>query len=156
LTNSVFLPAEADTVVLGAALARAVAPGQTVFLHGDLGAGKSTLARAFLRSLGWTGPVRSPSYALVHTYRTGERIVHHLDLYRISSVEEAEGLDLDEIFSPATSCLVEWPDRLGGTRTAAWQVWLAMEREGRRAVLQAPSPEHLEAILAPHRQENPS
>lgn len=156
LTNSVFLPAESDTVVLGEALARAVCPGESLFLHGELGAGKSTLARAFLRGLGWTGPVRSPSYALIHSYRAGGRTIHHLDLYRISSVEEAVGLDLDEIFSPEASCLVEWPDRLGDSRTAQWEVRLEMEDDGRRAFLQAPAPHRLEAILAPHRQENPS
>lgn len=98
------------TDALGAALARTRPPRGVVHLQGDLGAGKSTLARALLRALGVTGAIRSPTYTLVERYPLpsgGE--AWHLDLYRIGDGAELEflGLDSDE----ATLWLVEWPER---------------------------------------------
>jgi tRNA threonylcarbamoyladenosine biosynthesis protein TsaE len=145
---------ESETLRAGIGLARALSPGDIVFLEGELGAGKSTLARAVLRALGWNGPVRSPSYALVHTYRMGALVAHHLDLYRVASLDEALGLDLDRIFSPEAICLVEWPDRLDGTVRPDWVVRLEIEGDGRNIELRGPSRPGQEAILAPPNQEN--
>lgn len=101
------------TNALGAALARTRPERGVIHLHGDLGAGKSTLARALLRELGVTGAIRSPTYTLVERYplATGGE-AWHLDLYRIGDGAELEflGLDSDE----ATLWLVEWPERGGG------------------------------------------
>jgi tRNA threonylcarbamoyladenosine biosynthesis protein TsaE len=126
--------ADADaTEALAQALARtapasAVAP-VVVFLHGDLGAGKSTLARAWLRALGVHGAIRSPTYTLVERYQLSEfdrppknaqfspREAVHLDLYRIGSGSELEFLGLDDI--PASLWLVEWPERGQGELPAA-------------------------------------
>jgi tRNA threonylcarbamoyladenosine biosynthesis protein TsaE len=101
------------TNALGAALARTRPARGVIHLRGDLGAGKSTLARAFLRELGVAGAIRSPTYTLVERYPLaagGE--AWHLDLYRIGDGAELEflGLDSDE----ATLWLIEWPERGGG------------------------------------------
>jgi tRNA threonylcarbamoyladenosine biosynthesis protein TsaE len=153
LNLPLFLESEEDTLRLGRELARRTRPGESIFLEGDLGAGKSTLARAFVRECGWTGPVRSPSYALVHSYPTPSGLVHHLDLYRLGSLEEAVGLDLDTLFAPDARVLLEWPERLEGARVPDWHVRLDPQGEGRLARIAAPTPERAEAILAPPPKE---
>lgn len=121
------------TNALGAALARTRPARGVVYLHGDLGAGKSTLARALLRELGVTGAIRSPTYTLVERYPLasgGE--AWHLDLYRIGDGGELEflGLDSDE----ATLWLVEWPERgRGFLPPADLRVDLEVSGAGRRA-----------------------
>jgi len=116
------LPLPAATEALGAALAAALPAGvaAVVYLQGDLGAGKTTLARALLRGLGVTGPIRSPTYTLVERYPlpAGEGECAHLDLYRIADPEELDYLALDELASSARLWLVEWPER-GGVRLPA-------------------------------------
>jgi tRNA threonylcarbamoyladenosine biosynthesis protein TsaE len=144
---------ESVTEILGRRLALALVPGDTLFLEGELGAGKSTLARAILRALGWKGTVRSPSYSLVHTYATSRGVVHHLDLYRLGSVEEALGLDLDELSSGGCLSLVEWPDRLGGSVIPTWRAHLELEGDGRRLELYGPPRSGFESILANLNQE---
>ncbi|NZA25237.1 tRNA (adenosine(37)-N6)-threonylcarbamoyltransferase complex ATPase subunit type 1 TsaE [Luteimonas sp. SJ-92] len=107
------LPDEAATGALARALAIGQPAGAVVYLHGDLGAGKSTLARAWLRALGVSGTVRSPTYTLVERYPIGEGAeALHLDLYRIGDAGELEFLGLDE--TPAALWLVEWPERGAG------------------------------------------
>jgi tRNA threonylcarbamoyl adenosine modification protein YjeE len=107
------LPTPADTDALGARLARAL-PAQPVvaWLRGDLGAGKSTLARALLRELGVEGAIRSPTYTLVERYPTSAGEAAHLDLYRIAAPGELDFLGLDEL-REARLWLVEWPERGG-------------------------------------------
>ena len=135
-----FLLGDADaTEALGARLAQTLPSRAVVYLHGDLGAGKSTLARALLRALGVTGTIRSPTYTLVEQYplATGGMALH-LDLYRIGDPGELEFLGLD----PAETrlWLVEWPERgQGGLPAADLDVLLAVEGEGRRCQLQARS-----------------
>lgn len=127
------------TDALGVALARTRPQRAVVHLSGDLGAGKSTLARALLRALGVQGAIRSPTYTLVERYPLasgGE--AWHLDLYRIGDVGELEflGLDGDE----ATLWLIEWPDRgRGGLPPADLRVELAVDGAGRSARLVAES-----------------
>ncbi len=83
-----------------------------VGLSGPLGAGKSTLARAALRTLGVTGVIPSPTYTLVEPYEIGERTVYHLDLYRLGTAEEIETLGILDL-APDAVLLVEWPERAG-------------------------------------------
>jgi tRNA threonylcarbamoyladenosine biosynthesis protein TsaE len=106
------------TDALGAALARTRPARGVLYLHGDLGAGKSTLARAMLRALGVTGAIRSPTYTLVERYplATGGE-AWHLDLYRIGDGAELEYLGLDS--DDAELWLIEWPERGGGHLPAA-------------------------------------
>ena len=146
----------AATERLGAALAKSRPPRAVVHLQGDLGAGKSTLARALLRTLGVTGAIRSPTYTLVERYPLpdgGEAL--HLDLYRIGDAAELEFLGIDP--GDGSLWLVEWPERGGaGLPFADLQVQLALDGLGRRADLVANTPQG-EAWLArlPELQELP-
>ncbi len=105
------LHSEADTVALGARLALQLNPGQVVYLHGDLGAGKTTLVRAILHALGHVGKVKSPTYTLVETYAVPLAQVHHFDLYRFQDDEEWEAAGFRDDFNAHSLCLVEWPEK---------------------------------------------
>ena len=96
----------------GQALGRELPPGAVVFLEGELGAGKTTLARAIARGLGVTEPVSSPTYALVHHHETPDGPVYHLDCYRLRSPDDAADLDWATLES-ARALLLEWPERAG-------------------------------------------
>ncbi|HZR36987.1 MAG TPA: tRNA (adenosine(37)-N6)-threonylcarbamoyltransferase complex ATPase subunit type 1 TsaE [Nevskia sp.] len=106
----------AATEAAGARLARLLAarPGLVVFLHGDLGAGKTTLVRGWLRALGVTGPIRSPTYTLVEPYELDGRSLLHLDLYRLSAAAELEQLGVYDTPPESSVWLVEWPERGDG------------------------------------------
>ena len=112
---------EAATIALGAALAKAFielrshAPEIALCLHlqGDLGAGKSTLARALLRGLGVAGKIKSPTYALVEPYDSEYGLLLHMDLYRLTEAAELEYLGVDSLFAQAALMLIEWPEKAG-------------------------------------------
>jgi tRNA threonylcarbamoyladenosine biosynthesis protein TsaE len=108
------LPDESATEAFGAALAKTLSPGLVVYLEGDLGAGKTTLSRALIRALGHTGPVKSPTYALVEVYVISSLYLYHFDFYRFESPEEFLDAGFDEYFNDASVCLVEWPERAQG------------------------------------------
>lgn len=111
-----------ETEAFGARLARSMPPWRehqvVVFLEGDLGAGKTTLARGFLHAAGVSGTVRSPSYTLLETYevpgahaRVAADVIIHLDLYRLQEPAELESLGLRDLARPGFVWLVEWPER---------------------------------------------
>ena len=108
-----FLPDETATLALGAALAGALTPGLTIYLVGDLGAGKTTLARGVLRGLGYTGKVKSPTYTLVEVYTVSSLYLYHFDFYRFADPREWVDAGFREHFNPDTVCLVEWPEKAG-------------------------------------------
>ena len=137
-----FLPNESATAALATRLAAALpanTAGLTLLLRGDLGAGKSTFARALIRSLGHPGAVPSPTYTLVEPYDLPGGMVYHIDLYRVSGEDELRYLgwtELDEGFR-----IVEWPDRAPGiAATADIEVVLDYEEPGRRAQITGLSP----------------
>jgi tRNA threonylcarbamoyladenosine biosynthesis protein TsaE len=105
----------AATEAVGAALALAAPAGLgralRVHLQGDLGAGKTTLVRGFLRALGVAGPVRSPTYGLLEPYEVDGRTVLHLDLYRLADPSEVAALGLRDHDEPGSIWLIEWPER---------------------------------------------
>lgn len=110
-----YLPDESATASFGAALARALTPGLVIYLHGDLGAGKTALTRALLHAAGHQGTVKSPTYTLSEPYRVqldGQPVnVIHYDLYRMSSPEEFLDAGFREDFDGRNICIVEWPEK---------------------------------------------
>ncbi len=133
------LPDPESTDALGRALAQTRPPSAMVFLHGDLGAGKSTLARALLRALGVQGAIRSPTYTLVERYPIEGGEAWHLDLYRIGDAGELDFLGLDE--ATATLWLVEWPERgAAALPKPDLRIALAVEGAGRSVELEGVSP----------------
>ncbi len=102
---------EALQEALGSQLARLVTPPCCLFLQGDLAAGKTTLARGFLRGLGYEGRVKSPTYTLLEPYELTDIACYHFDLYRLSDPEELSFLGLDDLQREDAIWLVEWPER---------------------------------------------
>jgi tRNA threonylcarbamoyladenosine biosynthesis protein TsaE len=134
------LPDPAATEHMGAKLARCCAGGAVIFLHGQLGAGKTTLVRGFLRALGHTGAVRSPTYTLLETYDTPFGVVHHLDLYRLADGEELEWIGIRDLPGADSICLIEWPERGQGYLPAAdLRIRLLVAGEGRTLSIETAS-----------------
>ena len=112
---------EAQLVAWGEALGRALAPGEVVWLEGDLGAGKTTLVQAIVRGLGVAEPATSPTYDLVHRYQGPRGPVYHVDCYRLRRPEDAADLDW-ETLAAGDLLLVEWPERAGAWAAPATRV----------------------------------
>lgn len=135
------LPDEDATTGFAARVAAAVDDGAVIYLHGDLGAGKTSFARAFLRALGVGERVKSPTYSLVEAYRLDTRTAWHLDLYRIADPGELEWLGLDALADPAALVLVEWPERgTGALPKPDLLIELAYAGSGRVVQVAARSP----------------
>jgi tRNA threonylcarbamoyladenosine biosynthesis protein TsaE len=132
------LPDETATAALGMRVATALDHGLVLYLHGPLGAGKTSFARALLGALGVGERIKSPTYSLVEGYAAGKRPAWHLDLYRIADPGELEWLGLDALADPAAVVLVEWPERGAGALPAAdLAVHLDYAGAGRHARLRA-------------------
>lgn len=141
-------PDVAAMEALGARIARALDGHGTVYLQGELGAGKTTLTRGVLRGFGHAGAVKSPTYTLVEPYEMSSGTVFHFDLYRLLDPEELELMGYRDYFRPDALTLVEWPQRgaplLPGPDLA---VTIAPAAPGRALQLQAHTP-HGQAALA--------
>ncbi|SET00169.1 tRNA threonylcarbamoyladenosine biosynthesis protein TsaE [Marinobacter segnicrescens] len=140
-----WLADEAATVAAGKSLANAVksvasADGVVIFLHGTLGAGKTTFSRGFIQGLGHQGAVKSPTYTLVEPYEQLQPATWHFDLYRLGDPEELEFMGIRDYLAPGNVCLVEWPERGEGILPVPdLELTLAPERGGRSLAFRARS-----------------
>lgn len=140
------------TTRLGAALASMLHAdaARVVYLHGDLGAGKTTLVRGLLRQLGVEGAVRSPTYTLLEPYEIGPQQLIHLDLYRLRDPSELEQLGLRDYAMGKTTWLVEWPQRGAGQLPKPdVEVWLSHNGEGRLANMESIHSDELRKACKP-------
>lgn len=145
-TSGPFLADAEATERAGALLARCPALDRVrqIHLEGDLGAGKTTLVRGFLRALGHAGAVRSPTYTLIEPYEFAGLTVLHFDLYRVADPDELEYLGVREQSDERTLWLVEWPDRgAGWLPDAELVLHLAPENGGRRLAFSGPEADRI-------------
>lgn len=110
--TTIELPDETATATLAARLAVVARPGDVIALQGELGAGKTLFARAFIRARGTDEAVPSPTFTLVQTYELPDGAIWHFDLYRLRAAEEAWELGIEDAFADGIA-LIEWPERLG-------------------------------------------
>ena len=129
---------EAATVALGAELAGGVQPGMVIYLKGELGAGKTTLARGLLQALGVADRIKSPTYTLVEPYNVSSLYLYHFDFYRLQSPEEWIDAGFRDYFNAGAVCLVEWPEKAGSALPAAdMTIDLTASESARDATLSA-------------------
>lgn len=122
---------EAALTQIAQAFAVPLAQGGVILLEGDLGAGKTTFARALLTTLGVGERIKSPTYSLIESYRIGDLQAHHLDLYRIAAADELEWLGLADLLDANSLLLIEWPERGSGALPPA-DLILHFEHAGER------------------------
>ena len=130
-----YLADEAATLAFAERFAAAIVSPCSVALMGDLGAGKTTFVRGVLRTLGVTGAIKSPTYALVESYETTKGEVHHLDAYRIESIADFEARGGFQYFESPSIRFVEWPERLQGAVLFDVELRFDFENEGRRVTI---------------------
>ena len=125
-----------ETEQFGASLRDLIADKRVVFLRGDLGAGKTTLVRGYLRTVGYSGTVKSPTYTLVEDYNIAGKIIYHFDLYRLTDPEELECIGIQDYFDHDSVCFIEWPDKGEGFLPKPdMEIVLTVEGEGRLVTL---------------------
>lgn len=129
---------EAATEALGRQLADGVPPGAIIYLHGDLGVGKTTLMRGVLRGLAFEGKVKSPTYTLVEPYACPGHALYHFDLYRLNTPSELEQIGFSDYLDGVSSCWFEWPEKGAGVLpNPDLTCTLVYHGEGREAHLKA-------------------
>ncbi len=130
------MPDAAATLAVGQSLAGGALPGRVLHLRGDLGTGKTTLARGLLRALGYAGRVKSPTYTLVEPYMLSRLHLYHFDFYRFKDRSEWVSSGFREYFNPQSLCVVEWPERAEGLLAPPdLEARLDFEGEAREATL---------------------
>ncbi len=127
------LNTEAETLALGAAVAKPLSLPCVIHLVGDLGSGKTTFARGFINALGYEDRVTSPTFSLVESYELDNLMVYHFDLYRLKDSQELEFIGIRDVVSePSTAILIEWPERGGVSTPPADLVIKLVHHEDRR------------------------
>ncbi|RIZ68376.1 MAG: tRNA (adenosine(37)-N6)-threonylcarbamoyltransferase complex ATPase subunit type 1 TsaE [Methylococcales bacterium] len=136
------------TEQFGASLYKILPAKCVVFLQGDLGAGKTTLVRGFLRASGYNGTVKSPTYNIVEEYAIAQQAVFHFDLYRLSSPEELEWIGINDYFAQQSICFIEWPDLgLGFLPEPDIIIALSQQEQGRMLVMTDNTKNEITSIL---------
>jgi tRNA threonylcarbamoyladenosine biosynthesis protein TsaE len=147
MQSPLFLPDEASLMAFGIRLAKATLVPAIFFMHGPLGAGKTTLTRGFLRGLGYEDRVKSPTYTLVESYELDSINVFHFDLYRVHDPHELEFMGVQDYFKYNAICLIEWPEKGEGLLPSPdISFYLEMHSAGRKIKWVAAS-EHGKTIL---------
>ena len=126
---------------LGNKLAGVCPRGSVIFLQGELGAGKTTWVRGYLRGLGYAGNVKSPTYTLVEPYTINDYQIYHFDLYRIANPDELESIGPRDYLDGQSICLIEWPERAGQQFPVPdLRITIEFLAESRRVNLEATTP----------------
>jgi tRNA threonylcarbamoyladenosine biosynthesis protein TsaE len=127
---------EAETLACGARFVAQLQAGVVVYMHGNLGAGKTTFVRGMLQGLGYAGKVKSPTYTLVEPYDFFNYTVYHFDLYRFTSEEEWDAAGFRDYFNPQSICIIEWPEKASELLPSAdIEIRLTMDGDGRQLQL---------------------
>ena len=137
---------EADTMAFAGCIAEMLADGDTVLLHGDLGAGKSVFARGVARALGVQGAMPSPTFTLMQIYDAPDFEIYHFDLYRLKSPDEIFEIGVEEAMYGGV-CLIEWPERMAPYLPKnIFKIEILPEGAGRQVVITPGSPEKAERL----------
>ena len=134
---SISLEDEAAMVSLGQRLVSVLPKRLLISLSGELGAGKSVLARSMIQALGVTGRIKSPTYTLLETYHVPKRRIAHLDLYRLEDPDELHYLGFDDVLAEHELILIEWPQKAGrqlaqvGSSMPHWEIGIHYSENGR-------------------------
>jgi tRNA threonylcarbamoyladenosine biosynthesis protein TsaE len=137
-------PTEADTLAFGERLGTRVAAGDLLLLSGQLGAGKTVLVRGIATGMGIEpAAVRSPTFVLHHVYRTGDRVLHHLDLYRLGPHADIRLLDVDEMLESGGVVVVEWGEYADLLIETQVRIAVDIEDDGARLITSPGVPDHL-------------
>jgi len=146
---NLYLADDAAQQQFAARVAEHCEAGMVIFLQGDLGAGKTTFVRGFLRQLGYQGVVKSPTYTLVEPYVIDQQRIYHFDLYRLADPDELEYAGGRDYFDGQAICLVEWPEKAVGFLPAADILCdFSYQSPGRRAQIRAGSPKGERTLAA--------
>ena len=112
--KSIIVKSEEQMFEFAEEYAKNLLPGSVVFLYGDLGAGKTTFVKGVIKSFGYKGNVKSPTYTLVEDYQFNDFNIYHFDLYRLADPEELEWIGVRDYFNEKSICFIEWPEKAKG------------------------------------------